>query len=156
MTRAVKSSAIVVAALWVGVLFCLGFVVAPYLFILAARQSPAVPNSGVAADLIGPLLYGADVAGLVVGAGLLAALLFLRGRGEVALGGRLYLGAYGVGLGATGLTFHDDDVVRFFEPHAAGKDAIFVTALGSGARRSPAGALPLTPGSIAPLRPGGA
>jgi SagB-type dehydrogenase family enzyme len=72
------------------------------------------------------------------------------------LGGRLYLGAYGVGLGATGLTFYDDDVVRFFEPHAAGKDAIFVTALGSGARRSPAGALPLTPGSIAPLRPGGA
>ena len=51
------------------------------------------------------------------------------------LGGRLYLGAYGLGLGATGLTFYDDDVVRFFEPDAAGKDAIFVTALGPAARR---------------------
>src|SRR4029453_6507777 len=39
------------------------------------------------------------------------------------LGGRLYLGAYGVGLGATGLTFYDDEVVQFFGPHAAGTDA---------------------------------
>src|SRR5258708_27712874 len=90
MTRVVKSSALVAAALWVGVLFCLGFVVAPYLFILAARKSPAVPNTGVAADLIGPLLYSSDVIGLVVGAGLLAALFFLRRRGEVPLGGRLF------------------------------------------------------------------
>ena len=37
MTKAVKSSALVVASLWVGVLFCLGFVVAPYLFALAAQ-----------------------------------------------------------------------------------------------------------------------
>ena len=29
-----------------------------------------------------------------------------------------------------GLTFYDGDVVEFFSPHAAGKDAIFVTALG--------------------------
>ena len=43
MTTAVKSSALVVASLWVGALFCLGFVVAPYLFILAARGSAAVP-----------------------------------------------------------------------------------------------------------------
>ena len=55
------------------------------------------------------------------------------------LGGRLYLGAYSLGLGATGLTFYDDEVVQFFEPHAAGKDAIFVTALGAATRR-PAGA----------------
>jgi hypothetical protein len=54
MTRVVKSSALVAAALWVGVLFCLGFVVAPYLFALAARHSPAVPNTGVAADLRPP------------------------------------------------------------------------------------------------------
>jgi SagB-type dehydrogenase family enzyme len=46
------------------------------------------------------------------------------------LGGRMYLAAYALGFGATGLTFYDDDVVRFFSPHAAGRDAIFVTALG--------------------------
>jgi hypothetical protein len=96
MTKALQSSALVMAALWVGVLFCLGFVVAPYLFILAGRGSPAVPNTGVAADLLGPLLYSADVAGLVVGAGLLGALVFLRRRGQVGLGGRLYLSEIGV------------------------------------------------------------
>jgi hypothetical protein len=98
MTKAVKSSALVVVSLWVGILFCLGFVVAPYLFILAARRSPAVPNTGVAADLIGPLLYSSDVMGLVVGVGLIAALVFLRRRGEVPLGGRLYLSELGVGV----------------------------------------------------------
>ncbi len=45
-------------------------------------------------------------------------------------GGKLYLSAYSLGLGASGLTFYDDDVVKFFSPHAAGKDAIFVVALG--------------------------
>jgi SagB-type dehydrogenase family enzyme len=45
-------------------------------------------------------------------------------------GGRAYLAAYGTGFGASGLTFYDTDVVRFFSPHAAGRDAIFVTALG--------------------------
>jgi hypothetical protein len=98
MTRVIKSSAVVAVSLWVGVLFCLGFVVAPYLFALAARNSAAVPNTGVAADLIGPLLYSADVVGLVVGAGLVAALAFLRRRGEVPLGGRLYLSEVGVGV----------------------------------------------------------
>jgi hypothetical protein len=98
MTKAVKSSALLVAALWVGVLFCLGFIVAPYLFALAARNSPAVPNSGVAADLIGPLLYSSDVMGLVVGAALLIALLFLRRRGEVPLAGKLFVSEAGVVL----------------------------------------------------------
>ena len=46
------------------------------------------------------------------------------------IGGRLYLGAYAQRFGATGLTFYDQDVVEFFSPHAAGKDALFVTALG--------------------------
>ena len=46
------------------------------------------------------------------------------------IGGRLYLGAYGQRFGASGLTFFDRAVVDFFSPHAAGKDAIFVTALG--------------------------
>ncbi len=51
------------------------------------------------------------------------------------LGGRLYLAAYALRLGATGLTFYDDDVVRFFSPHAAGKSAIFLTAIGYSAKR---------------------
>jgi len=46
------------------------------------------------------------------------------------IGGRLYLAAYAERFGATGLTFYDRDVVDFFSPHALGKDAIFVTALG--------------------------
>ena len=50
------------------------------------------------------------------------------------MGGRAYLCAYALGLGASGLTFHDDDVARFFAPHAEGKDAIFVTVLGRAAR----------------------
>jgi SagB-type dehydrogenase family enzyme len=70
------------------------------------------------------------------------------------LGGRLYLGAYGVGLGATGLTFYDDDVVRFFEPDAAGKDAIFVTALGPAAHRRAPRDLAVAPATVEPLRPG--
>jgi len=49
------------------------------------------------------------------------------------LGGKLYLAAYALGLGASGLTFYDDDVVRFFSPHAAGKSAIFLTCLGRSA-----------------------
>jgi SagB-type dehydrogenase family enzyme len=50
------------------------------------------------------------------------------------IGARLYLGAYGQRFGASGLTFYDHAVVEFFSPHAAGKDAIFVTALGRSAR----------------------
>lgn len=96
MPRALRSSAVVIASLWVGGLFCLGFAVAPYLFVLAAKGSAAVPNSGVAADLIGPLLYGSDVVGLAAGLGLLVALFFLRRRGEVPLGGRLYLSEIGM------------------------------------------------------------
>ena len=45
-------------------------------------------------------------------------------------GGRAYLAAYAQGFGASGLTFYDREVVRFFSPPAAGQDAIFVTALG--------------------------
>lgn len=51
------------------------------------------------------------------------------------MGGKLYLGAYAQRLGATGLTFYDDDVTEFFSPHAAGKSVIFLTALGHPARR---------------------
>lgn len=100
MNRVLKSSALVVASLWVGVLFCLGFIVAPYLFILAAKNSPSVPNTGVAADLIGPLLYSSDLISLVVGAGLVIALVYLRRRGEVPIGGRLFISEIGVGIAA--------------------------------------------------------
>lgn len=51
------------------------------------------------------------------------------------IGGKLYLAAYGQSLGATGLTFYDDDVTAFFSPHAAGKSVMFLTALGHPARR---------------------
>lgn len=49
------------------------------------------------------------------------------------IGGKLYLAAYAQGLGATGLTFYDDDVINFFSPHARGKSAIFLVALGRSA-----------------------
>ncbi|HJY88023.1 MAG TPA: SagB/ThcOx family dehydrogenase [Candidatus Acidoferrales bacterium] len=51
------------------------------------------------------------------------------------LGGKLYLAAYAQHLGATGLTFYDDDTIAFFSPHAEGKSAIFLTALGKSAKR---------------------
>ena len=53
------------------------------------------------------------------------------------LGGKLYLAAYAQRLGATGLTFYDDDVTSFFTPHAAGKSAIFLLALGKSAKAKP-------------------
>ncbi len=54
------------------------------------------------------------------------------------LGGKLYLAAYAQRLGATGLTFFDDDVTRFFSPHAEGKSAIFLVALGHSAKHKAA------------------
>jgi SagB-type dehydrogenase family enzyme len=50
------------------------------------------------------------------------------------IGGRAYLVAYALGFGASGLTFYDREVVRFFSPHAEDLDAVFVTALGRAAR----------------------
>ena len=49
------------------------------------------------------------------------------------LGGKMYLAAYAQRLGASGLTFYDDDVVQFFSPHAQGKSAIFLMAVGRSA-----------------------
>lgn len=51
------------------------------------------------------------------------------------LGGKLYLAAYAQRLGATGLTFYDDEVTQFFAPHAEGKSAIFLVALGKSAKK---------------------
>ncbi|MCE2403942.1 MAG: SagB/ThcOx family dehydrogenase [Dehalococcoidia bacterium] len=46
------------------------------------------------------------------------------------VGGRLYLATHALGLGATGITFYDDEVTEFFSPHARGKSAMFVVPLG--------------------------
>ncbi len=51
------------------------------------------------------------------------------------IGGRIYLAAYAQRLGATGLTFFDDDVTEFFSPHAEGKSVMFLVAVGRSARR---------------------
>ena len=44
--------------------------------------------------------------------------------------GNVYLCAHSVGLGATGMTFYDDEVVEFFSPHAAGKGVMSLAAVG--------------------------
>lgn len=73
-----------------------------------------------------------------------------RGYGAAQLeagivGGKTYLCAYALGLGATGTTFYDDDVTAFFSSHAQGKAALFAVAIGKSAR---------APGRIKLLRPG--
>jgi SagB-type dehydrogenase family enzyme len=50
-------------------------------------------------------------------------------------GGKLYLAAYALHLGASGLTFFDDDVTEFFSPHAARKSVMFLIALGKSVKR---------------------
>jgi SagB-type dehydrogenase family enzyme len=54
-------------------------------------------------------------------------------------GGRAYLAAYALDLGATGLTFFDDDVTRFLTPSAPGMGVMFLVAIGKrgGARTHP-------------------
>ncbi|HEY4931707.1 MAG TPA: SagB family peptide dehydrogenase [Terriglobales bacterium] len=54
-----------------------------------------------------------------------------------SIGGRMYLASHAQGLGATGLTFFDDDVMNFFSPHATGKAAIFLLAIGKPLKRNP-------------------
>jgi SagB-type dehydrogenase family enzyme len=54
-----------------------------------------------------------------------------------AIGGRMYLAVYAQHLGATGLTFFDDDVIEFFSPHAKGKSSIFLLAIGKPLKRKP-------------------
>lgn len=51
------------------------------------------------------------------------------------LGGKVYLAAYALGFGATGLTFLDDDVIELFSPDAAGKSVMFFMAVGRPGRR---------------------
>ncbi len=49
--------------------------------------------------------------------------------------GRIYLAAYALGLGATGLTFFDDMVTDFFSPHGQNKSTMFCIAIGRKASR---------------------
>jgi SagB-type dehydrogenase family enzyme len=49
-------------------------------------------------------------------------------------GGRMYLASYGLGFGATGLTFYDDEVVRAFSPESDGKGCLLVVAVGDSPR----------------------
>jgi SagB-type dehydrogenase family enzyme len=51
------------------------------------------------------------------------------------ISGKLYLLAYAQRLGASGLTFFDDDVTDFFSPHAASKSVMMLVALGRSVRR---------------------
>jgi SagB-type dehydrogenase family enzyme len=46
------------------------------------------------------------------------------------MGGKIYLAAYAQRLGASGLTFYDDEVTDFFSPDATGKSVMFLVALG--------------------------
>ncbi len=46
------------------------------------------------------------------------------------IGGKIYLAAYALRLGASGLTFFDDEVTDVFSPHAAGKSVMFLIAGG--------------------------
>jgi SagB-type dehydrogenase family enzyme len=48
--------------------------------------------------------------------------------------GKVYLGAYAHRFGATGLTFYDDEVERFFSPDADGKSCMLVVTVGDSRR----------------------
>jgi Nitroreductase family len=48
--------------------------------------------------------------------------------------GKVYLGAYAHRFGATGLTFYDDEVERFFSPDADGKSCMLVVTVGDSPR----------------------
>jgi SagB-type dehydrogenase family enzyme len=52
-----------------------------------------------------------------------------------AIGGKMYIAAYALRLGASGLTFFDDEVIEFFSPHAKDKSAIFLLAMGNPLKR---------------------
>ncbi|HYV06956.1 MAG TPA: SagB/ThcOx family dehydrogenase, partial [Blastocatellia bacterium] len=51
------------------------------------------------------------------------------------IGGKMYLASYALKRGATGLTFFDDDVTKFFSPHAAGKNCMLVVSVGVPGKR---------------------
>ena len=49
--------------------------------------------------------------------------------------GRMYLASYALNIGATGLTFYDDEVTDFFSPHAENKSVMFMLAIGKKAKK---------------------
>lgn len=49
--------------------------------------------------------------------------------------GRMYLAAYALDIGATGLTFYDNEVTEFFSPHAERKSVMFMLAIGKKERK---------------------
>jgi SagB-type dehydrogenase family enzyme len=55
--------------------------------------------------------------------------------GGALVAGKLYLAAYALALGASGLTFFDRAVIDTFSPQAAGKDVMFLIAIGVPAAR---------------------
>ena len=55
------------------------------------------------------------------------------------IGGWLYLMAYGMGFGASGLTFYDDEVIEFFGPAAEGMSVMFLVALGRSVKQKKSG-----------------
>ncbi len=87
----------------------------------------------LAADAAVNLYYLADMDAILAGAGNRGYRMMQLEAG--IMGGRAYLAAYALGLGATGLTFYDDDVVSFFAPASAGLKTIFLVAVGRPARR---------------------
>ncbi|HYW00289.1 MAG TPA: SagB/ThcOx family dehydrogenase [Candidatus Acidoferrum sp.] len=50
------------------------------------------------------------------------------------IAGKMYLCAYALGIGASGITFYDDPVTEFFSPHAANKSNMLSVVLGVPAR----------------------
>jgi SagB-type dehydrogenase family enzyme len=46
------------------------------------------------------------------------------------IAGKIYLTSYSLNIGATGLTFYDDDITNFFSPHASNKSNMMVVAIG--------------------------
>ncbi len=52
------------------------------------------------------------------------------------MAGKMYLASYALKLGATGLTFYDDEVTEFFSPHASNKSVMFMLAIGKKAKRT--------------------
>jgi SagB-type dehydrogenase family enzyme len=46
------------------------------------------------------------------------------------LGGRVYLAAYSLGRGASGLTFYDDDTTTFLQPHCGQMSPLLMVAVG--------------------------
>ncbi len=53
--------------------------------------------------------------------------------------GKLHLAAHALGLGAVGSTSVDDEVIRFFSPHAQGKSYMFIIVFGVRRKRTAGG-----------------